>query len=274
MSVLKKRFAAMLCVAILMLCVTPVVADMLILPMRVYFKDGERMKSLTVLNNGGSQAIYRLAFVHNKQQPDGSYVEMPQTITPGYDPSEWLVYSPRQVDLMPQAKQSIKISLRRPADMPDGEYRVHAVMRRVARDIIENRGSDAVSGKMMINVGFAVPVVVRKGRYDTTATFESFKLLPPETKGGVARSRAEVTLLRKGKFSSVGRIEGFWTPPGGGEEVEVIKKRSMVIYPEVGERKAVIALDRVIQGGTLRLVYRGMEADRGVVFDEKTYPLQ
>ncbi len=273
MKRLKCFMIAVLCAGILMWPLIPARADILILPLRVYFKDGDRVKALTTMNNGQVQAIYRLAFDHKKQQPDGSYLNLTSALNPDYDPAQWLVYSPRQVDLLPQARQAIKISLRRPADLPDGEYRVHGVLERIARDKIEARGEGAVTG-FMINVGFAVPIIIRKGKYDTTATLQSFKLLPPDPQEAKPLQWAELQVLREGKYSSVGTVDVFWTPPGGGEEIKVTKRNSLVIYPEVSLRSDRVLLDRAIAGGTVRVVYRGMEADAGIVFDEKTFPVQ
>lgn len=275
---MKKLVTLGLCAAILISVLTGgsarAVADMLILPIRVYFKDGDRMKGLTTLNTGKVQAVYRLSFEHKKQLPDGGYENLDTPLNAPYNPADWLVYSPRQVDLVPQGKQGIRLSLRRPADLPDGEYRVHAVLKRTARDAIENRGEDAPKGQqatLMINVGFAIPVVVRKGKYDTTASIESVKVLPytAENQG----KRGEITINRKGKYSSVGRVEAYWLAPGAKEEVMVSPRNSVVIFPEVERRTARLAFDRSIQGGTLRVVYRGAEADAGVVFDEKTFPV-
>lgn len=248
-------------------------ADMLLMPLRVYFKDGERMKALTALNNGSVQAIYRLSFEHKKQLPNGNYLNLTSPLDPNYDPAQWLVYSPRQVDLPPQGKQAIKISLRRPADLPAGEYRVHGVLERIARETIEGRGEGAVTG-MMINVGFAVPIIIRVGKYDTTAEVQTVELLPPDPKASNPVSRVELTVQRQGKYSSAGRIEMYWTPPGGGSEIRVNKENSLIIYPEVDVRKVTYSLDRMIQGGSLRVLYRGMEADTGIVFDDRSFALK
>lgn len=279
MSGIKKSIFRTACAVILAGCigfaVAPSLADMTILPLRVIFKDGERMKGLTVLNSGSVQAIYRLELQHKKQLPNGAYVSLDQPLNAPYDPSQWLVYSPRQVDLPPQGKQGIRMSLRRPADMPDGEYRVHAALTRIARDKIEMSGEDApgAAAAMMINVGFAVPVVIRKGKYDTTAAIESIQPASHDFKGKAPTTAVEVKVKRSGKYSAMGRIEAYWTPPGG-EEVRVNGNANMIIYPELQERTSKVVLDRLVQGGTLRLVYRGIEADKGVVFDEKTFPVQ
>lgn len=274
----KKPVFRVVCAAMLILCasvaIKPAAADMMLFPLRVFFKDGERMKGLTVLNTGNVQAIYRLELQHKRQLPTGAYADMEAPADPALDPAKWLVYSPRQVDLQPQGKQGIKLSLRRPPEMPDGEYRVHAALTRIARDQIENTGENApTTAKMMLNVGVAVPVVIRKGKYDTTASILGAKVFPPAANGKDNRSQVELQVNRKGKYSAVGKIEAFWTPPGG-DEIKVNKGASFIIYPEVDTRTSKIFLDRPIQGGTLRIVFRGDDIDKGVVFDEKTFPVQ
>jgi hypothetical protein len=277
---MKRLVIAVACAAILASCFILTSggarADMLVMPMRVYFKDGDRLKGLTTLNTGNVQAVYRLSFEHKKQLPNGSYENLQGPLNPAYNPADWLVYSPRQVSLVPQAKQGIRISLRRPADLPDGEYRTHAILKRTARDAIESRGESAPQGSqasMMINVGFAIPVVIRKGRYDTTATIESFRMLAPDASDG-GKSRAQIDILRQGKYSSVGRVDAYWRAPGAQEEVQVSGRSSLIIFPEVDRRTATLTFNRPVQGGTIRLVYRGIEADKDIVFDEKTFPVQ
>ncbi len=251
----------------------PASADMFLMPLRVYFKDGDRLKALTTMNSGRHQAIYRLSFGHKRQLPTGAYEELQGPLNPEYDPSQWLVYSPRQVDLPPQGKQGVRLSLRRPANLPDGEYRVHAVMQRIARNQIEGTPSKATAAFRM-NVGFAVPIIIRVGKYDSQIEFQSFKLLPIDPQDKDLIQRAEVRLSRAGKHGAVGAIDAYWTPPGGGDEIQVAEQRGIAIYSELSERIAKVTFDKPIQGGKVRLVFRGIEGDRGIVYDEKSFPVQ
>lgn len=278
MKIFKRKSALVFGMMALLAVALPaahVAADMMIMPVRVFFKDGERMKSLTVLNKGAEQAVFRLSMQHKKQLPDGGYLNLGEPLMPGVDPSTWLVYSPRQVSLEPQGKQGIRLSLRRPADLPDGEYRVHLALDRTARDVISRDASpkDKVDTRMSIAVGFAIPVVIRKGRNDAVATIKGFEVIAPNLKEKDQRARLMVDINRTGKFGTVGEVNVFWTPPGGGDEVMVGQQKGVIIYPEVSDRKIRVFLNQMVQGGKLRVVYSGLEVDRGTTFDEKTFSL-
>lgn len=254
----------------------PAQANMLIMPTRVYFVDGERMKTLTVLNDGAEQAVFRIQMQYKRQLPEGGYESISAPLNPGYDPASWLVYSPRQVSLDGQAKQSIRLSLRRPAELPDGEYRVHMALDRTARESIERRQGDAgkLSPQMFLNVGFAVPVIIRKGANDAKAEIKNYSLLPADVQAGDTRPRLMVDITRSGKYSTVGEVAAYWTAAGSTEEVLVGQQKGIVIYPEVASRSIRVFLNQQIHGGKLRVVYTGSEVDRGKTFDEKIFTLQ
>lgn len=266
---------ALLCAGVIWLA-APAWANMLIMPTRVYFVDGERMKTLTVLNEGAEQAVFRIQMQYKRQLPEGGYESLSAPLNPGYDPASWLVYSPRQVTLEGQAKQSIRLSLRRPAELPDGEYRVHLALDRTARERIERRQGEPgkMSPQMFLNVGFAVPVIIRKGANDTTVQIKGYNLLPADIQAGDKRPRLMVDLVRSGKFSSVGEVAAYWTPAGATEEVLVGQQKGVVIYPEVDARSIRVFLDQQIHGGKLRVIYTGSEVDRGKTFDERVFALQ
>lgn len=275
---MKKSTIRNACAGLLMFgmiaAIYPAAASMLLLPVRVYFKDGERMKGLTVLNKGDTQAVFSMKFEHKKQLAEGGYEALTEPLTPGYDPSKWLVYSPRQVSLEPQGRQGVRLSLRRPADIPAGEYRVHMALDRTARERIERGPAEPGKSttKFMVNVGFSVPVIIRIGKNDAVAEIKSYNLLPPDVKAQDKRPRLMVDIARSGKFSTVGEVTAFWTPPGG-DEVKVGQQKGVIIYPELAGRTARVFLDQPISGGTLRIVYSGIEVDRGTTFDERIFNL-
>ena len=255
-------------------CAVPAVADMMIMPVRVIFKDGERMRGISAINTGNTQALYRLELSHKRQIRNGSYQDLEGPLDPNLDMSKWLVFSPRQVDLPPQGKQAIRMSLRRPPDLPDGEYRLHAKLTRVSKDktdrdagVVSRRG--AVPG-YDVNVGFAVPVVLRKGKYDTTATIQNLKFIPSKSNDKDKRNQVTVEIHRKGKFSSMGKVIVYWS--AGGEEKQVGVLNNVTIYPELDVRDVNVRLDEQVSGGSFRVVYEGTDADKGIKFDEKTFP--
>lgn len=278
---MKKTIIKMTCAAILSLCLglaaLPAVADMMLMPVRVTFKDGDRMKTLSVFNTAKTQGLYRIELINKKQVKEGGFVDLKPEEKPQYDMAEMLVYSPRQISLDAQGKQAIRLSLRRPAELPDGEYRTYARLTRVAKDKTDRDAGikpGTAKAQVGINVGFAVPIVLRKGKYDTTAKLGNPQMMPVNPKSKDKRQRLKVTISRTGKFSAMGRLEVMWQPPGGGEEVKVGELNGVNIYPELTLREAEIPMQSAgVAGGKLKITYYGDDADKGVVFDQILMPL-
>jgi P pilus assembly chaperone PapD len=250
-------------------------AGLLIMPIRTVFLDGDRSKGITLANYSAEPNSFRIKFLHQKQVSNGGYAIQKEPLDPKYDLSKMLVFSPRQVDLEPQSKQSIRMSVRRPADLPDGEYRTHlAVQQMPSPAKIKEREEKKKAQQTLVhvNVGFAVPVILRKGAYDTTATMSDIKFTPLSVKKGKeVPPTVDLFIDRKGKYSALGRIDVFWTPPGGNTETKVGVKENVSIFPELDRRSVFVHLkDKSVNGGKLRLVFKGEDADKDRSFDEKT----
>lgn len=246
----------------------PALADMMIMPIRTTFVDGDRMKNLTVVNTSDKEGSFRLQFYHMKQVENGGYERLDGPPDPKFDLSKMLVFSPRQVTLPPRGKQAIRLSLRRPADLPDGEYRVHLKLQRAndANPDTPEKGQRTVVG---INVGFSVPVMLRKGRYDTTAEIVEPKYKPAE---GKLPHRIVFHVNRTGKYSAIGRALVYWAPPSGGEEMLVGTLNGLNVYAETPRREVRVQLsDKSVSGGKIRIRFEGDDVDEGKVFDEKTF---
>lgn len=252
-------------------------ADIMILPIRTVFKDRDRTKTLTVVNTSDKAATFKLSFYNQRQTPDGGYAKQDEPINPKYDLSKLLVFSPRQVDLPPSGKQSVRFSLRRPANFPDGEYRVHLKLQRISNDNgpeLQQANKKGASGRITINVGFSVPVIVRQGSNDAKAKIAEPKFVRGSA-DGKKPPRVEFFLDRTGKFSTLGRADIFWRASGGADEKKVGTLNDLNVYAETARRSVSIALnDKEIVGGTFRIVYEGDEIDKGISFDEKVFTAQ
>ena len=255
-------------------------ADILLMPPFVTFKDRERMQDIMVLNTGKKTGTFRMSWVHNRQNPDGSYMAQPTPVNPAFDPQTMIVFSPKQVTLPPGERQRIRMSLRRPPDLPEGDYHGHMQLLRVSQDQGRANKAQVANGASTVldmRVGFAIPVSVRHGTSDATVTISDPLFIPADTNPTARdkRGRLQVQLSRTGKFGTFGRLRAYWTPAGGGEEKEVGALNYVNVYPETERRSARIILkpDVQISGGKVRVVYEGDGIDKGKVFDEKTFPI-
>src|SRR3989338_4393378 len=101
---------AVLLVSLLLPCAATY-ADILLMPPFVTFKDRERMQDIMVLNTAKKTGTYRMSWVHNRQNPDGSYTAQATPVDPVFDPQTMIVFSPKQVTLPPGERQRIRMSL-------------------------------------------------------------------------------------------------------------------------------------------------------------------
>lgn len=259
----------------------PAFADIMIMPTRIVFTSRDRMQDITVFNSSNTgAATYKLSWMNVAQTETGDYRPLPGPLDPALDPATAILFSPRQVTLPPGGKQRVRLSLRRPADLPDGEYRAHLYLK---SGTAQRAGSMTVKGGagdqptaavgMGMYVGLAVPVIIRQGAYDGTASIGTPRFTPGSA-DGKRPPGIEFPINRGGKHSAIGNVTVHWTPPGGGKEVLIARQSAVNIFAEVSRRlmKIPLKVDRVT-GGTVRIKFEGDGPDKGITFDEKTFPV-
>ncbi len=251
-------------------------ATMTIMPLRVVFEDRDRSKDLTLANSSTTTNTYRMEWIINKMNPNGTYEKLSAPLDPAMDFSKSVIFSPRQVTIPPGEQQRIRLSLRRPADLPKGEYRAHLLIKKV--DESKTRGGkklepDKVGAKVAVNFGFSIPVIVRVGATDAQATISDIKMQPGATPADGPSMTLKIN--RTGKHSVAGKIQVFWTPPGGQEE-QIGILNNINVFTEITHRDITLALtpSKPVTSGTLRIVYEGIDEFRGTKFAETTLPIR
>lgn len=272
----KSRILALTGLMALTILAAPLVAQakLLIMPTYIVFKDRERTQDITIMNTSDKPGTYRVGWLNYQQNERGTYDRQDGPISPHFDPETMIVFSPRQVTLPPRAKQRIRLSLRRPPDLPDGEYRAHLKLQSIGRPDAVSRTNveGGVATEVRANVGFAVPVIIRQGEHEAQIKIDSPQFLPaPNEKDN--RPRLKVTLHRSGAHGTMGRLRAYWTPPGQ-EERRIGQLNNVNAFPEIDHRTAFIPLqENNVNAGTLRIVYEGTGVDRGKTFDELMLPI-
>lgn len=260
----------------LVICFYPLLskADLTLTPVRVVFEGRDRSATVELINITERTNTYRLKWMEMKMGPAGRYELMPADETNPNSVSKMVIFSPRQVTIEPHGHQTIRLSLRRPADLPDGEYRAHLAMVRLAKQGPDRPDptAKAVSMELKVNLGFSIPVIVRSGEdKDLKISLNSPKLemssdIPPVPRLGIDIHRDA------GKFSTYGTVRVFWKPEGGSEK-EIGTMSNMALYPELETRHISILLKENPTGGNLHIVYEGKYESDGKTWAEKTFPI-
>ena len=244
--------------------------DLLVAPTRVVINGGGGAE-VVLSNIGDKPATYRISLELRRMDETGDFDEVPEASANASERAalDMVRYAPRRVTLLPGQPQAVRISVRPPEGLPDGEYRVHMNFRAVpSADPVEAATADAaqatgVSIKLVPVYGITIPVFVRKGRLEGQATLGAAQLVRSETGALI-----DLDMGRSGTRSVYGEITG---KDARGQLVFSI--RGVAIYSEVNRRKARIPLNAgqlALLKGPIRIEYRELPENGGALLAQTT----
>lgn len=268
MNLVKQSLTA----ALLLLFSWQASANLLINPTRVSLAHGERSTDVTLINTSQVTNTYRLEWVEKRAKEGGGYYDLTEEQAAGFPTASQMIrFSPRQVTLAPNERQTVRLAVRRPSDLVEGEYRSHLMFRALPpqRNPDSPGRADGASTAINIVLSFAIPVVVRQGLPDYNLDMSGAQIAfsPASQQGQVA-----VNLTRSGKHSTVGDVEAYWTPNGGSERL-IAKVGEYSLWPELNQNTvnlAWVGAEFAPADGKLRIVYTGSKEFRGITFFERT----
>lgn len=181
---------------------------LMINPFRVVFDGRTRTATVNVANTNPTAVRYRVSLVTMKKNAKGGLVEV-ETETKADKLAKSLIrFSPRQALIQPGQRQVVKLMVRKPADLPFGEYQARLKFMPIADNTRKTTGNSTESAgpKLDIDliVGVTIPVVVQHGKVNTTVVPRDMSIKPsPKVPSGYI---AVVSLLRTGDYSAFGDI--------------------------------------------------------------------
>lgn len=244
-------------------------ANLLINPTRVQFNPSDRTTEVTLINTSQVITTYRLEWAEKKAKANGGYTDLDSVGAANFPiASKMLRFSPKQVTLKPNERQTIKLAIRRPQGLANGEYRSHLLFRALPppKNLVENTQTASTVVSVVLN--FAIPVVIQQGPQNFSVNVDSARIsYNPSKKDG----SVEVNLSRSGIHSVIGHISAYWTPSGG-KELLIAKLGDYNFWPELNNARATlnwVGTDFAPGDGKLRLVYEGAKDFRGKILFEK-----
>lgn len=228
------RTAALAMTAFLLLAPVDALASgqLMVHPTRVIFEGRTRTGEVEVLNNGAESATYRISLIRERMTDSGEFVLVDKPL-PGENFADELIrFSPRQVTLPAGGSQLVRLQLRKPADLPAGEYRSHLMLQALPAPATIRRADAAQNGTEGLNVALnaivslSIPVIVRQG--ETTATVSLATL---HVKRGRVTSDPPAVVFeihRQGNRSLYGDIAVSFTQHG--KELIVGRANGVAVY--------------------------------------------
>jgi P pilus assembly chaperone PapD len=259
---LRQPVLALLCWLLLALAL-PARAQLMLHPTRIVFEKNQRAAQIELINNGSKAATYRISLVNRRMTEAGQF-EVADTAGPGeHFAADMLRFSPRQVTLEPGTAQTVRVMLRKPAELAEGEYRSHLQFEKLpdveGSPSIENQASGA-DGKgigvvLTALVGASVPVIVRHGATHATVSLAHLALQKDEAQHQLLALQFE----REGSSSVYGDLDVTFTPRGGQPQT-LAQVGGIAVYTPNRVRRAALPLELpaglALAHGTLEVSYR------------------
>lgn len=240
-------FNSMVLTALLLcLSITALAESVLqVLPTRVLMSDSARSATVTLVNRGDADGTYRLFFRNLRMDDNGTMEEVT-----GDDAREdekfannMLRFSPRRVTVPARSKQTVRIVLRKPVGLEDGEYRSHLVFRKLQdqASVLDKKASEnQIAFSLRAVVEVTIPVIVRQGELDASLSIAEAKM---ENLSGDIKN-IDFTLAREGTRSIYGNVD-LWEVNANGLRRNLGSAKGLAVYVPNRRRSFSIELDDV-----------------------------
>ncbi|MDH5178328.1 MAG: fimbria/pilus periplasmic chaperone [Gammaproteobacteria bacterium] len=270
-SLLSLRLRTTLLFIGVLLPMTDAAANLLISPTRVVFDKHTRTTSISVVNAGTETNTYRIEFVQRRMTTDGGFEPIKQA-KPGEQFADQMIrYSPRQVTLQPGQSQAVRLMLRKPPNLADGEYRSHMLFRAIpkaAATSVQNQRKDdnAISIQLTPIMGISIPVIVRHGQTGVTIGFDKLRYYPDN-------ATVLFDMQRSGNMSVYGDITILFTSKSG-QSLVLKKINGLAVYSPNTHRRLSVQVNAPngvkIEHGILTVQYHETKEAGGKLIHEQS----
>jgi hypothetical protein len=229
--------------------------DLLVAPTRLVM-EGARGTEVILNNIDSEPATYRISLELKRMRPDGGFEDVtPENANAAEKAALAMIsYAPRKVLLPPNQPQSIRVGIRPPVDLPDGEYRAHMLFRAIPAPRAATAPSAAPVTGVSISLtpiyGVTIPVIFRKGSLSAKAAITGAQMIVAD-----GNPALQLSMTRQGTRSTYGRILVLKS----GQSKPVYESGGISVYAELNARKVTlpVAPDAVpLMKGPVTIQYR------------------
>lgn len=253
-------------------------AELMLHPTRLVFDKNTRAAQVELINNSAEPATYRITLVNRRMTEDGQF-EPVATPAPGeLFADAMLRYSPRQVTLQPGTAQTVRLMLRKPAVLADGEYRSHLHFEKLpdakGSTSVESQGkAEGIGVRLSALVGASMPVIVRHGATSAAVALSNLALHKAELGQPPTLS---LQFDRSGNSSVYGDLQVNFIPKTGAP-VPLATVGGIAVYAPNTLRRARLPLQVpagvTLSRGAVEAVFRQRADAGGGVMAQATLPL-
>jgi P pilus assembly chaperone PapD len=155
-------------------------------------------------------------------------------------------FSPKVVSLLPKEGQAVRIQVRKPANLPEGEYRLYMVFREEPPPPAEPTAGTQAEAPKAISIrltslfGVAIPLIIRHGETSAKAAVAALALTPD-------RKILSFRLERTGNASVHGDLKAVFQGPSGKPQL-LAEINGLAVFPPNAHRNITMPLEAVPHG--------------------------
>lgn len=237
--------------------------DLLVTPTRALFEGGKRNEVLTLINRGSDTATYQISVMQYRMTEAGELERIESPDSGQMFATDLIRFFPRQVTIAPGETQNVRVQLRTPEGLADGEYRSHLYFRSVPKlEPLAATPDTTASAEFAVQLtavfGVSIPVIVRQGELKGDVSIGNLAL---EQGASPERPVLSLTFDRQGERSVYGALKVLFRTADG-RETEVGGIGGVAVYTPNLRRSIRIPL-RFPEGvdpnsGTITVTYSSM----------------
>lgn len=236
-------------------------AQLMVSPTRIVFEGSTRTAEVNLINSGTTAGTFRITFERKQMTESGAYIPVAENES-GMFADPYIRFSPRQVTLEPGKSQTVRLMLRKPGDLAQGEYRSHMLFQAVpdvsTTDIEAQvqEESKGVTVRLIPILGISIPVIVRHGKLDVSSTLSNLSYRPATEKSPPALS---MVIERSGTKSVYGDLIVKYRPQVNGKEYVVGMAKGVAVFTPNTRRNFTMNLQppegMAMREGALEVTY-------------------
>ena len=202
----------------------------LIAPTRVVFEGRTRSITIKLINPNTTPQTYKISLISIRTDEYGTRTEVQSPDESELFAQEMIQFSPRRATIPPQGWQTVRLMVRKPKDLPEGEYRTQLKVTPVpgAKTLDPQGDKDNIAINIDIVFHVSIPIIVRHGQVDVALTPQEPRLITKNQQYFL-----ETKIERSGLTSVFADVKAFFTPlDGPGQKIQLGEVKGISIYSQ------------------------------------------
>jgi hypothetical protein len=242
-------------------------AELILIPTRIILDQKDRYASLTIKNSGDATGQFKIDVVDMIMEEEGNVREIKSGEKPQFSAKDMIKISPRSVSVKAFQSQNIRVLIRKPSDLEDGEYRAHVRVKMVNDNAEESEDLEQDEAKIEVraNIVVVIPIIIRQGEVSFTSSITDAKLVNEN-----GQNQVSLYLHNEGNRSSMGDLRVVQVLDGEKKILSVLQ--GVPVYRGVEKRRVLMSLDTEeeidFSKGKLMIQYFAQEKEGGNLLTE------